>query len=80
MRRFGPIGRSRMRSPARAVAVLCRVRSATCSESRMSPGIWRRQSLAGVAYPESRSVAAADLTVDNVDVVVLGPNESQVQS
>jgi hypothetical protein len=33
-----------------------------------------------VAYPESRSVAAADLTVDNVDVVVLGPNESQVQS
>lgn len=66
---------------ARAVAVpLFACGLATCSESPMSAGRFGVANLSlAVAYPESRSVAAADLTVDNVDVVVLGPNETQVQ-
>jgi hypothetical protein len=52
---------------------------ATCSDSPMSAGRFGVANLSlAVAYPESRSLSAADLTVDNVDVVVLGPNESQV--
>ena len=66
---------------ARFVALLlfaCGV--ATCSESPMSAGRFGVANLSlAVAYPASRSVTAADLTVDNVDVIVLGPDESQVE-